>query len=196
VNAQDTPESYEAYLEAVRKQEQRDRDRFTGQDSHDDQPLYDARTGAEEWLITPDADGVRPILGGHTVTIQIPVSQQMLDDADDVDALRGYIARALEAEHRRLMASFGIPAAMLEDIKALPGFVAHASIDDELLYGNSFHIASNGQMQRLEPLGIFNGASPLRTWHAWKDEPKEPKAEPTERTRHTYPKPKREWWRR
>lgn len=194
MNVQDTPESYEAYLEAVRRQEQRDRDRFTGQDSHDAEPMYDARTGQPEWLITPDADGVRMVAGG--LTVQIAVTRQMIDDVVDLDSLRGYITQALEAEHRRLMASFGIPAAMLDDIKALPGFVAHASIDDELLYGNSFHIASNGQMQRLEPLGIFNGASPLRTWHAWKDEPKEPKPEPTERTRHTYPKPKREWWRR
>jgi hypothetical protein len=186
VNAQDTPESYEAYLEAVRKQEQRDRDRFTGQDSHDAEPMYDARTGQPEWL-TSDIDWngnqAAPPLTLDVIlaardqirTALIPITRTMIDD---LSVLRAYIERELSDQLAQRWA-------------------LDAALDDyELLYGNSFHIASNGQMQRLEPLGIFNGASPLRTWHAWKDEPKEPKAEPTERTRHTYPKPKREWWRR
>lgn len=37
--------SYEDYLRSVREQEERDRDRFTGVDSHADKPLYSAETG-------------------------------------------------------------------------------------------------------------------------------------------------------
>ena len=37
--------SYEDYLAAVEKQKQRDRDRFVGVDSHDDEDWYDANTG-------------------------------------------------------------------------------------------------------------------------------------------------------
>lgn len=37
--------SYEDYLASVQSQQQRDRDRFIGVDSHDDEERYDARTG-------------------------------------------------------------------------------------------------------------------------------------------------------
>lgn len=36
----DVPESYSAYLERTRLQEQRDRDRFLGIDSHENDPMY------------------------------------------------------------------------------------------------------------------------------------------------------------
>lgn len=38
--------TYAEYLETVRRQEQRDRDRFMGHDSHDDEPRYAAANGS------------------------------------------------------------------------------------------------------------------------------------------------------
>ena len=40
------PGSYEEYLERMRAQGQRDRDRFIGADSHEAEPVYDARDGS------------------------------------------------------------------------------------------------------------------------------------------------------
>lgn len=40
--------TYEDYLQAVRTQQERDRDRFTGRDSHGDEPMYWAETGQQE----------------------------------------------------------------------------------------------------------------------------------------------------
>lgn len=40
------PGSYEEYLERVRAQGERDRDRFIGVDSHEGEPVYDARDGS------------------------------------------------------------------------------------------------------------------------------------------------------
>ncbi len=42
--------TYQDYLQSVRKQEQRDRDRFMGWDSHVEEPRYSADTGEEDWL--------------------------------------------------------------------------------------------------------------------------------------------------
>lgn len=41
--------SYEDYLATVRAQRDRDRDRFTGVDAHEGEPMYDASTGAPVW---------------------------------------------------------------------------------------------------------------------------------------------------
>lgn len=41
-------EPYDAYLARVRAQEARDRDRWTGADSHEGEPLYDLRDGDTE----------------------------------------------------------------------------------------------------------------------------------------------------
>lgn len=41
-----SPDSYEEYRQKVEAQRQRDLDRFTGEDSHPEQPVYDARDGS------------------------------------------------------------------------------------------------------------------------------------------------------
>lgn len=50
------PGAYEEYLERVRAQSQRDRDRFVGADRHDAEPVYDARDGSLTRGLPPPFD--------------------------------------------------------------------------------------------------------------------------------------------
>lgn len=72
--------SYEEFLRRTREQEARDRDRFTGHDSHEAQPVYDARSGD---LVLNDAaladlhaamqtiiDGFRQFMASLTTALQ------------------------------------------------------------------------------------------------------------------------------
>lgn len=153
--------TYEEYLEAVRTQQERDRDRFTGRDSHAEQPMYSAETGQPEFD-TPafDWDSI------------IRVDMPLVDVATfDLNAFRNLFAVQITN------AMLYVTQEILDDMNAA-GLVV--SYDTTRLL--------RGDPNAHQPLGILN-ATPVERDSLIDKVSRIP-------AKHTYPKPRREWWRR